>query len=100
MQLVYDCDGVRVVETQVSLCSQESYEIVPEWPQGEPVLRYLQPSKGVLHRFMDTVRERMGLKESSPQPSPADQRAQNIANTVRGPSVLRDVYTNPLTSVC
>lgn len=83
IQLVYDCDGVRVVETEVSLCSQESFEVVPEWQQGEPVPRYLPPSKGTLRRLADAVREGLGLKESSPPPSPADQRAQNIANTVR-----------------
>lgn len=80
---MYDCDGVRVVETQVSVCSQESFEVVPEWQQGEPVPRYLPPSKGTLRRLADAVREGLGLKESSPPPSPADQRAQNIANTVR-----------------
>ena len=86
MQLLYDCDGVRVVETQVSLCSQESFEVVPEWPEGQPVPHYLTPhTKGTFQRVLDHVTWRLGLRERNPSsscPSPPDRKVINLADSV------------------
>lgn len=84
MQLLYDCDGVRVVETQVSLCLQESFEVVPDWPEGQPVPHYLAPQpRGAIHWLLGHIREGLGLRETSPPPSAPDQKVQNIAKRVR-----------------
>ena len=84
---MYDCDGVRVVETTVSLCSQESYELLPGWPEGEPVPRYLPPpdaTKGIFTQLLDNIQRKLGLKPASSSPSITDQRVIEIANVVSG----------------
>ena len=102
MQFLYDCDGVRVVETQMSLCSQESFEVVPEWPEDRPVPRYLTPhTKGAFHRLLDNVSQRLGLRERSsspPSPSLPDQKVMNIADLVSAltTSLYHTVYLWPL----
>ena len=85
VQLVYDCDGIRVVETQVSLCSQESYEMFPSWPEGQPVPQYLTPQQakpGTFHQVLDHIRQKLGLKAPPPPPSLTDQRVMQIADRV------------------
>ena len=85
MQLVYDGgDGVRVVETQVSMQSQESYELVPEWPEGQPVPHYpTPPHQGAIQWLVDQVRLKLGNDKELSSSSSPNPEIDNIANLVR-----------------
>ena len=71
LQLLYDIDGVRVVETRMPpLWLQESYELLPAWSEGAPTPQYFPPHPGPLTSALHTLKSALGYKKPLQQPSP------------------------------
>ena len=80
-QMLYDIDGVRVVERRVPLWLQESYEIIPSWPEGEPVPHLFppKPARGPLSSIYHHLHTKLADTPSPPNPP---QVVTQLANSV------------------
>ena len=69
-QLVYDIDGVRVVETrEPPPWLQESYELFQNWPEGTPTPHYFPPKPGHLTSILHQFQAALGYQRQS-HPTP------------------------------
>jgi hypothetical protein len=69
-QLLYDIDGVRVVETrEPPPWLQESYELFQSWPEGTPTPHYFPPRPGHLTSILHQFQAALGYQRQS-HPTP------------------------------